>query len=286
MMRALPAIEPTMNAPSPLLARDTPCTLLAADRQRSPLLAITAAQRQALMFTAYGTRTPPATPLTTLGFTGERLLNGTGYYLLGNGYRALNPTLMRFNSPDMLSPFGQGGLNGYAYCAGDPINRVDPDGTAWSFRTFVVRLFRRIRPSTQPATRAPVGQRHPRGNERVRFRPPDTRNLHIPKASVDSSEIWKLIERPFLVGERSPPLSRGTRASTSGASSFSGSMDDVTRAREFSNPPSISSASSQAGYKGGNSTDWGWGFMGDYTRRVHGTPGSLPARTAAVIRDA
>ncbi len=52
----------------------------------------------------------------------------TGYYLLGNGYRAFNPVLMRFNSPDSLSPFGKGGLNAYAYCAGDPVNRVDPTG--------------------------------------------------------------------------------------------------------------------------------------------------------------
>ncbi|EGH35731.1 hypothetical protein PSYJA_44541, partial [Pseudomonas syringae pv. japonica str. M301072] len=37
----------------------------------------------------------------------------TGHYLLGNGYRAFNPVLMRFNSPDSLSPFGEGGVNAY-----------------------------------------------------------------------------------------------------------------------------------------------------------------------------
>ncbi|WP_147458691.1 RHS repeat-associated core domain-containing protein, partial [Pseudomonas savastanoi] len=36
--------------------------------------------------------------------------------------------LMRFNSPDSLSPFGKGGMNAYAYCAGDPVNRSDPTG--------------------------------------------------------------------------------------------------------------------------------------------------------------
>jgi len=51
---------------------------------------------------------------------------------LGNGYRAFNPVLMRFNSPDSLSPFGRGGLNAYAYCVGDPVNRSDPNGH-WSF---------------------------------------------------------------------------------------------------------------------------------------------------------
>ncbi len=41
---------------------------------------------------------------------------------------------MRFNSPDSLSPFGRGGLNAYAYCQGDPINRSDPGGHISSFR--------------------------------------------------------------------------------------------------------------------------------------------------------
>jgi RHS repeat-associated protein len=63
-----------------------------------------------------------------LGFNGERSDLITGRYLLGNGYRAFNPVLMRLNSPDNLSPFGKGGLNPYAYCLGDPINRVDPKG--------------------------------------------------------------------------------------------------------------------------------------------------------------
>ena len=39
-----------------------------------------------------------------------------------------SPTLMRFNAQDSLSPFGRGGVNGYAYCLGDPINRNDPSG--------------------------------------------------------------------------------------------------------------------------------------------------------------
>jgi hypothetical protein len=48
--------------------------------------------------------------------------------LLGNGYRAYNPTLMRFHSPDSWSPFGGGGLNAYTYCVGDPVNFSDPTG--------------------------------------------------------------------------------------------------------------------------------------------------------------
>ncbi|MCE5978270.1 RHS repeat-associated core domain-containing protein [Pseudomonas sp. JR33AA] len=63
----------------------------------------------------------------------------TGCYHLGNGRRTYNPVLMRFHSADSLSPFSDGGLNAYAYCAGDPINRVDPSGA------FSVTLFARNR---------------------------------------------------------------------------------------------------------------------------------------------
>lgn len=63
-----------------------------------------------------------------LGFNGDLCEPITGHYLLGNGYRAYNPVLMRFNSPDSLSPFGEGGINTYAYCQGDPISFRDPTG--------------------------------------------------------------------------------------------------------------------------------------------------------------
>jgi RHS repeat-associated protein len=43
-----------------------------------------------------------------LGFNGEAHDPLTGHYLLGNGHRAYNPVLMRFNSPDTLSLFVPG----------------------------------------------------------------------------------------------------------------------------------------------------------------------------------
>ena len=63
-----------------------------------------------------------------VGFNGELPEGITGHYLLGNGHRAYNPVLMRFNSPDSLSPFAKGGINAYAYCSGDPVNWRDPTG--------------------------------------------------------------------------------------------------------------------------------------------------------------
>ncbi|WP_421232955.1 RHS repeat-associated core domain-containing protein [Aeromonas jandaei] len=63
-----------------------------------------------------------------IGFNGERRDPVTGLYHLGKGYRAYNPALMRFHAADSLSPFGDGGLNPYAYTLGNPINLLDPSG--------------------------------------------------------------------------------------------------------------------------------------------------------------
>uniref|UniRef100_UPI001F31BCF2 RHS repeat-associated core domain-containing protein n=1 Tax=Pseudomonas syringae TaxID=317 RepID=UPI001F31BCF2 len=98
--------------------------LLLTDQQQS----VIAAQGLALAYTPYGHRHPSAGPMNLPGFTGQRVDPVTGHYLLGNGYRAFNPVLMRFNSPDSLSPFGEGGVNAYAYCEGDPVNLTDVSG--------------------------------------------------------------------------------------------------------------------------------------------------------------
>jgi RHS repeat-associated protein len=103
-------------------------TLLATDPQRSVLHALTATQPHPLAYTPYGHRSVRSGLLGLLGFNGERPDPVTGHYLLGNGYRAFNPVLMRFNSPDNWSPFGEGGLNAYAYGMGDPVNFSDPTG--------------------------------------------------------------------------------------------------------------------------------------------------------------
>ncbi|WP_372006186.1 RHS repeat-associated core domain-containing protein [Tistrella mobilis] len=84
-------------------------------------------------YTPYGFR--PVSKSVPNGFDAERQDPATGMIHLGNGYRAYDPVLMRFTTPDSWSPFGPGGINRYAYCAGDPINLADPTGhlsvSAW-----------------------------------------------------------------------------------------------------------------------------------------------------------
>lgn len=76
------------------------------------------------------------------------------WQFLGNGHRVYNPVLMRFHSPDSLSPFGRGGRNAYAYCAGDPINHADPSGR------FAVPLIAGLLATAGTAAVASQAQKH------------------------------------------------------------------------------------------------------------------------------
>ncbi|WP_122413243.1 RHS repeat-associated core domain-containing protein [Pseudomonas viridiflava] len=107
---------------------DTIVNLLATDQQRSVLNKLGSSGPEAMAYMPYGHLPAEVSSASLMGFNGERCDPVTGHYLLGNGYRAFNPVLMRFNSPDSLSPFEEGGLNAYAYCQGDPVNFDDPTG--------------------------------------------------------------------------------------------------------------------------------------------------------------
>ncbi|MBT2340992.1 MULTISPECIES: RHS repeat-associated core domain-containing protein [Pseudomonas] len=120
-------------------------TLLTTDQQQSVLQALNSTQLHALVYTPYGYQALENGLLCLLGFNGERPDPVTGRYLLGNGYRAFNPVLMRFDSPDSLSPFGKGGLNAYAYCTGDPLNRKDPTGHN-AFLSMIGKAFSTLKP--------------------------------------------------------------------------------------------------------------------------------------------
>ncbi|WP_338156756.1 RHS repeat-associated core domain-containing protein [Pseudomonas mosselii] len=116
--------------------------LLASDRARTPLFMLASLGNVPTAFNPYGYRPACAgasTPMT--GYVGQPREPALGWYLLGNGHRVYSPVVRRFHSPDRLSPFAEGGLNSYAYCQGDPINRHDRGG-------------RRPMPLTSPSTLA------------------------------------------------------------------------------------------------------------------------------------
>ncbi|MFS2156598.1 RHS repeat-associated core domain-containing protein [Pseudomonas sp. Pseusp122] len=103
-------------------------TLLATDSRNTPLAAVDPVGSNLLAYTPYGAQSAVKPVHNQLGFNGQLRERPTGWYHLGNGHRVYNPVLMRFHTPDTLSPFGKGGLNAYAYCVGDPVNLVDPTG--------------------------------------------------------------------------------------------------------------------------------------------------------------
>ncbi|WP_198391334.1 RHS repeat domain-containing protein [Burkholderia ubonensis] len=119
--------QPLAQAQSAPTAR---LTLLIAAMSGSVCLEVDSAPRP-IAYAPHGHR---AEGQVALAFNGEPLEAEAGLYLLGAGHhRPYSPTLMCFLAPDSASPFGAGGLNPYAYCAGDPINRTDPSGHFWKW---------------------------------------------------------------------------------------------------------------------------------------------------------
>ncbi|SEQ86955.1 RHS repeat-associated core domain-containing protein [Pseudomonas soli] len=112
-------------------------SLLATDRPGSIFWCREDQQSRALTYTAYGYSEPVGVSVVTLGFNAQHRAPLTGRYLLGNGYRSFSPALMRFLSPDSLSPFEDGGVNAYNYCNNDPINKVDPSGHTGNFQKLI-----------------------------------------------------------------------------------------------------------------------------------------------------
>jgi RHS repeat-associated protein len=111
---------------------DAGTVLLATDRSNTVLGEVRPGAEQHVAYTAYGF--PGRGPLwTDVAYNGELHETGTGWQLLGNGYRAYNPVLQRFHSADDLSPFARGGINAYAYCGNNPVNLIDPSGHWWQF---------------------------------------------------------------------------------------------------------------------------------------------------------
>lgn len=134
--------------------------MLASDNNNTVLSEVRKDGRESKVYTAYG----HSATVGSIGFNGELCDKQTGWYLLGNGYRAYNPWLMRFQSPDSLSPFGKGGVNAYTYVQGDPVNFTDPTGHAiWGFG-WLAKLF---------GSSAKVGKAAAKGGKAAQAAKPD-----------------------------------------------------------------------------------------------------------------
>jgi RHS repeat-associated protein len=136
--------EKTMDRKAASRARTA--LLSAADASATLLSHSSAGALETFAYTSHGHRAGGSESSLPLGFNGELPAVLTGHYLLGNGYRAYNPVLMRFNSPDNLSPFERGGLNAYAYCEGDPVNNRDPSGHISGPRFWAARMAKAVAP--------------------------------------------------------------------------------------------------------------------------------------------
>lgn len=119
-MHPLSSIQPTRTI------------LLAPDNKNSILAELAGSLPNPIVYSVYGSQSAQQALASHLGFNGELRERNFGWYWLGKGYRAYNPILMRFHSPDSWSPFGRGGLNWYGYCQGDPRNFTDPTGHMFS----------------------------------------------------------------------------------------------------------------------------------------------------------
>lgn len=118
-------------------------SLLATDLQGSSIVEQHRTHPHINSYTPYGNSPSVDGASTLVKYNGERSDPHSGLYFLGQGRRCFSAALMRFYSPDSLSPFDAGGLNSYTYCLGDPVNYSDPSGLT-SFPHLFSKLNRHI----------------------------------------------------------------------------------------------------------------------------------------------
>jgi RHS repeat-associated protein len=136
----------------------------------------------------------------SLGYNGEARESQTGRYLLGNGYRAYNPVLMRFHSPDSLSPFEEGGLNSYMYCEGNPVDFVDPSGNRSFFAWLRDTLFSKSPKPIPKSAPKPTSKSAP--NTATLVSSPAKSSKHESKPTFDNRGFNELPKWPTIWKQR------------------------------------------------------------------------------------
>lgn len=130
---------------------DPKSLLLIGDHKNTLVMEASNGVVNSVAHTAYGHPSAQQPIKAQLRYNGEFSEPQTGWQLLGNGYRAYNFTLMRFQSPDSWSPFGSGGVNAYAYSEGEPVMNVDPQRQVFASvpTPYMNHRFQRLRPDTR-----------------------------------------------------------------------------------------------------------------------------------------
>ncbi|WP_080992924.1 RHS repeat-associated core domain-containing protein [Pseudomonas fulva] len=141
-------------------------------------------------YSPYGFAAEIRSAHTLLGFNGEHAQALTPLYLLGSGYRVYNTRLMRFLSPDSLSPFDAGGMNTYAYCSNDPVNRSDPTGHSFLYPNKNVR-----RPAITLPSRGEAGKWPTHPSELAKR---DFSNMKLKEMSYKEIQHWFKISKGEL----------------------------------------------------------------------------------------
>ena len=142
-----------------------------------------------------------------MAYAGQITEAGTGWYLLGA--RVYSPRLRRLLAPDPVSPFDYGGINRYAYCNGDPINRIDPSGETWrrwAAGNLPARPFQAGRQGPLASIEAPPASRTP-GMTAVNVATTIDASVvsaDVPNGSPASSRLDHMLLGPTLAGTIEP----------------------------------------------------------------------------------
>ena len=213
--------------------RQSKTLLLATDSKNSVLAEVTDGKVDSIAYSAYGEQSGRQGIGGRLGFNGQLREARLGWYLLGNGYRAYNPVLMRFHSPDSWSPFGEGGLNAYMYCVGDPVNASDPTGH--------IKFFGHTRSPDLSAINAAAAARRPQFNTSNDYQALPTHRRAAPTSTIQASPASSPETVPWeeYFSERSSSFTQAERSQTSiGPNSNNSVPRPAHSSRPSSNTPS------------------------------------------------